>query len=73
MCTYNSFLISTVCYMCEGAGYITFWKIVQTFTGLKLQGTKGQFGTVDFSDIIGVYAMPDEKVDYYSNLVYLYL
>lgn len=36
--------------------------MANTFTGLKLQGELGRFGKTEYSDILGVYGMPDEKV-----------
>lgn len=46
----------------SGTGHIKFWKMAQTFTGLKLQGELGRFGKTEISDILGVFSMPDEKV-----------
>ncbi|XP_015588735.2 uncharacterized protein LOC107264707 [Cephus cinctus] len=45
-----------------GSGHIKFWKMAETFTGLKLKGELGRFGKTEISDISGVYPMPDEKV-----------
>ncbi|VVC33540.1 WD40/YVTN repeat-like-containing domain,WD40 repeat,WD40-repeat-containing domain [Cinara cedri] len=45
-----------------GSGHIRFWKMAQTFTGLKLQGQLGRFGKTDVSDVVGIFSMPDEKV-----------
>ncbi|CAG9840027.1 unnamed protein product [Diabrotica balteata] len=45
-----------------GVGHIKFWKMARTFTGLKLQGELGRFGKTEYSDILGVLPMPDEKV-----------
>lgn len=45
-----------------GGAHIKFWKMAKTFTGLKLQGELGRFGKTEFSDILGVLPMPDEKV-----------
>ena len=36
--------------------HIRFWKMARTFTGLKLQGEMGKFGTVEISDISGALA-----------------
>ncbi|CAG9119565.1 unnamed protein product [Plutella xylostella] len=47
-----------------GAGHIKFWKMVHTFTGLKLQGDLGRFGKTEICDVLGVYPMPDEKVQF---------
>lgn len=43
-------------------GHIKFWKMAETFTGLKLQGELGRFGKTEISDIVGILPMPDEKV-----------
>ncbi|XP_022906281.2 cilia- and flagella-associated protein 44 [Onthophagus taurus] len=45
-----------------GLAHIKFWKMIRTFTGLKLQGELGRFGKTEYSDIMGIYPMPDEKV-----------
>ncbi|KAK4886372.1 hypothetical protein RN001_002643 [Aquatica leii] len=45
-----------------GLSHIKFWKMAQTFTGLKLQGELGRFGKSEYCDILGIYPMPDEKV-----------
>lgn len=42
--------------------HIKFWKMAHTFTGLKLKGELGRFGKTEYSDILGVLPMPDEKV-----------
>lgn len=47
----------------SGSGHIKFWKISETFTGLKLKGEIGRFGQKEISDIVGVYIMPDGKVN----------
>ncbi|KYN44488.1 WD repeat-containing protein 52 [Trachymyrmex septentrionalis] len=46
----------------SGSGHIKFWKISETFTGLKLKGEIGKFGQTEISDIVGVYIMPDGKI-----------
>lgn len=46
----------------SGSGHIKFWKVSETFTGLKLKSEMGRFGQTEISDIIGVYIMPDGKV-----------
>ncbi|XP_018302310.1 uncharacterized protein [Mycetomoellerius zeteki] len=46
----------------SGLGHIKFWKISETFTGLKLKDEIGKFGQTEISDIVGVYIMPDGKV-----------
>ena len=45
-----------------GSGHIRFWKMAQTFTGLKLQGEIGKFGQLELSDVTGVAELPDGKV-----------
>ncbi|KAM3171780.1 hypothetical protein ACTXT7_015922, partial [Hymenolepis weldensis] len=44
-----------------GSGHIRFWRMANTFTGLKLQGSIGKFGKVELSDIEGFVIMPDGK------------
>lgn len=46
----------------KGVAHIKFWKIANTFTGLKLQGNLGRFGKTEYSDIVGIFPMADEKV-----------
>ncbi|CAG9460447.1 unnamed protein product [Pedinophyceae sp. YPF-701] len=46
----------------SGIGHVRFWKMANTFTGLKLQGQIGKFGAVEISDIAGYVEMPDGKV-----------
>lgn len=45
-----------------GLSHIKFWKMANTFTGLKLQGDLGRFGKTDFSDIYAVLMLEDENV-----------
>lgn len=45
-----------------GTGHIRFWKLADTFTGLKLQGSIGKFGKVELSDIAAFVECPDGKV-----------
>ncbi|XP_025994269.1 cilia- and flagella-associated protein 44 isoform X2 [Solenopsis invicta] len=45
-----------------GSGHIKFWRISETFTGLKLKSEIGRYGQTEISDIVGVYIMPDGKV-----------
>jgi WD40 repeat protein len=45
-----------------GSGHIKFWKMAQTFTGLKLQAEIGKFGQLELSDTSGYYELPDGKV-----------
>lgn len=46
----------------SGRGHIKFWKMSKTFTGLKLKGEIGKFGSTEISDIIAIYPMPNETV-----------
>lgn len=46
----------------SGIGHIKFWKMANTFTGLKLQNISGRFGKSEICDILGIYSLPDEKV-----------
>ncbi|XP_057301359.1 cilia- and flagella-associated protein 44-like isoform X2 [Hydractinia symbiolongicarpus] len=46
----------------SGTGHIKFWMMANTFTGLKLQGELGRFGTTELSDISGFVELPDGKV-----------
>ena len=45
-----------------GSTHIKFWKMAQTFTGLKLQGEIAKFGQLELSDISGYHELPDGKV-----------
>ncbi|CAH8587804.1 unnamed protein product [Schistosoma curassoni] len=45
-----------------GIGHIKFWKMANTFTGLKLQGKLGKFGKIELSNIEGFVILPDGKV-----------
>jgi cilia- and flagella-associated protein 44 len=45
-----------------GSGHIRFWKMAQTFTGLKLQGEIAKFGQLELSDQASFYELPDGKV-----------
>ncbi|XP_060071995.1 cilia- and flagella-associated protein 44-like [Ylistrum balloti] len=45
-----------------GTTHIRFWKMADTFTGLKLQGALGKFGKTEISDIEGYVELPDGKV-----------
>ncbi|KAM3964257.1 cilia- and flagella-associated protein 44 [Aphomia sociella] len=61
----NSVMFSPYCpgqLTTAGAAHIKFWKMAQTFTGLKLKGELGRFGKTEICDVLGVYPMPDEKV-----------
>lgn len=46
----------------SGTGHIRFWRMAQTFTGLKLQGDIGKFGGVEISDVQGYLELPNFKV-----------
>jgi WD40 repeat protein len=46
----------------SGMGHIRFWKMANTFTGLKLQGDIGKFGNIEISDIAAYTELPDGKV-----------
>ena len=46
----------------SGVGHIKFWKMEDTFTGLKLQGEIGKFGNVELSDITCFSFLDDGKV-----------
>ncbi|KAF0031251.1 hypothetical protein F2P81_015806 [Scophthalmus maximus] len=46
----------------SGSGHIKFWKMTNTFTGLKLQGLVGHFGKTPATDIDGYVELPDGKV-----------
>ena len=39
-----------------------FWKMAQTFTGLKLQGEIAKFGALEMSNVSGYHELPDGKV-----------
>lgn len=45
-----------------GVGHIRFWKMANTFTGLKLQGAIGRFGKTEISDIKDYVELPNGKV-----------
>ena len=46
----------------SGTGHIRFWKMADTFTGLKLQGEIGKFGAIELSDISSFVELKDGKV-----------
>jgi len=46
----------------SGTGHIRFWKMADTFTGLKLQGEIGKFGAIELSDISCYVELKDGKV-----------
>ena len=41
---------------------VRFWKMADTYTGLKLQGLMGNFGKTAATDIKGYVDLPDGKV-----------
>lgn len=45
-----------------GQGLIQFWKISETFSGLKLKSHIGRFGKTKISDISAIYAMSNGHV-----------
>ena len=45
-----------------GMAHIKFWKMAETFTGLKLKGEIGKFGQIELSDISAVCVLEDGKV-----------
>lgn len=45
-----------------GSGHIKFWKMAQTFTGLKLQGEIAKYGQLELSDASGFQELPDGKI-----------
>ncbi|XP_046388185.1 cilia- and flagella-associated protein 44 [Ischnura elegans] len=45
-----------------GYGHIKFWKIAQTFTGLKLEGELGIFDKTPATEIIAILPMPNGMV-----------
>ncbi|XP_061887395.1 cilia- and flagella-associated protein 44-like [Entelurus aequoreus] len=51
----------------SGSGHIKFWKMADTFTGLKLEGLVGHFGKTAATDIEGYMELPDGKVVSGSN------
>jgi WD40 repeat protein len=46
----------------SGMGHIKFWRMSNTFTGLKLQGYIGKFGASELTDIASFIQLPDGKV-----------
>ncbi|GAB5369824.1 hypothetical protein AAMO2058_001439500 [Amorphochlora amoebiformis] len=57
----------------SGMGHIRFWKMANTFTGLKLQGTVGKFGNVDVSDISAFVELKDGRLISGSEEGYLFM
>jgi len=58
----------------SGSCHVVFWKMAQTFTGLKLQGKYAKFGQLELSDTSCFYELPDGKVvsgtDYGTMIVW---
>ena len=54
---YNEDILTT-----SGMGHIKFWKVAETFTGLKLKGEIAKFGQLEISDVFAYYEFPDGKV-----------
>ncbi|XP_055843195.1 cilia- and flagella-associated protein 44 [Episyrphus balteatus] len=54
---FNPILLATC-----GLSHVQFWKMAQTFTGLKLKSQSGRFGKTDTCDVYAVYMLADEKV-----------
>ena len=54
---FNQNLLTT-----SGTGHIRFWKIAQTFTGLKLQGDIAKFGQFQLSDVVSYAEFEDGNV-----------
>lgn len=46
----------------SGFAHIKFWKMAQTFTGLKLQGEIAKTGALEMSNVSGFHELPDGKV-----------
>ena len=46
----------------SGMGHIKFWKMANTFTGLKLKGELGKYGKLELSDVTGFRELPDGKI-----------
>lgn len=46
----------------SGFTHMKFWKMAQTFTGLKLQGENAKFGALEMSNVSGYHELPDGKV-----------
>lgn len=65
ICRFSTYIPNHI--VTAGSGHIKFWKMANTFTGLKLKGQLGRFGKTEVSNVVGVLSMPDEKV---KSLVY---
>lgn len=62
ICRFSNFTLDHL--ITAGLGHIQFWKMANTFTGLKFKSQVGRFGKTEMSNIIGIFSMPDEKVKY---------
>lgn len=67
VCEFSKFITNHL--VTAGSGHIKFWKMADTFTGLKLQGQLGRFGKTEVSNVIGIFSMPDERVKLFSTKV----
>lgn len=67
ICRFSTYIPNHI--VTAGWGHIKFWKMANTFTGLKLKGQLGRFGKTEVSNVVGVLSMPDEKVKSFG-LVY---
>lgn len=65
MCRFSNYTTHHI--VTSSLKFIKFWKISNTFTGLKLKSKLGRFGNLEASEIIGIFAMPDERVQFYSD------
>lgn len=45
-----------------GHGHIKFWKMAETFTGLKLIGYHGKFGKTEISDIFAAFILAGDQI-----------
>lgn len=60
ICRFSSYMYDHL--VTAGWGFIKFWKMANTFTGLKLKGQLGRFGKTEISNVFGIFSMPDERV-----------
>lgn len=58
-CNYRWYSVSRITLL---SFFFRFWKIADTFTGLKLKGLVGHFGRFTATDIEGFVELPDGKV-----------
>ncbi|KAF6198565.1 hypothetical protein GE061_008313 [Apolygus lucorum] len=45
-----------------GTGHIKFWRLQETFTGLKMESLPGKFGEVENNDVSAVCFLPEGRV-----------